>query len=78
MDYEEGAVMTIWNIITEYINNDEVIYLKEVSDKWIKMRFRPYEKLSSFFSRVDALCQEFLTKCHIKKLDGEIIALVMN
>ena len=30
MNYEEGAVMTIWNIITEYIHVDEALYLKEV------------------------------------------------
>ena len=33
MDYEGGTIMTIWNIITEYIHDDEVLYLKEVSDK---------------------------------------------
>ena len=38
-DYEEGAAMTICNIIAEYIHGDEVLYLKEVSDKWIWMRF---------------------------------------
>ena len=37
MDYKEGAVMEIWNIITEYIHDDEVLYLKEVSDKWIRI-----------------------------------------
>ena len=78
MDYNEGAVINIWNIINEYIHDDEVLYLKEVSDKWIRMQFKPYETLRNFFSRIDALCQEFLTKCHIKKEDPEILALVMK
>ena len=51
--------MTIWNIITEYIHDDEVLYLNEVS-------------------RVDALCVEYLTKCHIRKQDPEILALLMK
>ena len=42
------------------------------------MRFKPYETLRNFFSRIDALYQEFFTKCHIKKQDGEILALVMK
>ena len=78
MNYNEGAVMTIWNIITEYIHDDEVLYLKEVSDKWIALHLRPNETLRNFFSRVDSLCAEYLTKCHIKKLDAEILSLVMN
>ena len=59
MDYEEGAVMNIWTIINEYMHDDEVLYRKEVSDKWIRMRFKPYETLRNFFSRIDALCQEY-------------------
>ena len=55
MDYEEGAVMTNWNRITEYIHDDKVLYFIEVSDKWIRMRFRPNKTLKKF-SRVDALC----------------------
>ena len=42
MDYKEGAVMEILNIITEYIHDNEVLNLKEVSDKWIRMKFKPY------------------------------------
>ena len=49
MDYEEGAVMQISNIITEYIHDDEIFYLNKVSEKWIRMRFRPYETLHNFF-----------------------------
>ena len=78
MDYEEGAVMAVWNIITEYIHDDEVLYWKEVSGKWIRMKFRLYETRRHFFSRVDALCQEYLTKCHIKKQDPKILTLVMK
>ena len=48
-DYEEGAVMEIWNIIIDYVHDDEVLYLKEASDKWIIMRFRKYETLRYFF-----------------------------
>ena len=70
--------MTIWNIITEYIYNDEVLYFKEVSDKWMTMKLRPNEALRNFFSRVNALCAEYLSKCHITKLDLEILALVMK
>ena len=67
MTYEEGAAMTIWNIITEYIYNDEVLYLKEVSDKWLRMQLRPNESLRNFSTRFDTLCSEYLTKCHIRK-----------
>ena len=45
MDYEEGAVMTIWDIITEYKHDDEKFYIKEIYDKSIRMRFWPYETL---------------------------------
>ena len=48
MDYEQGAVMAVWNIITAYIHEGEVLYLKEVSNKWIRMKFRPYETLRNF------------------------------
>ena len=48
MDYEECAVMTFWDIIIEYINDDDVLYLKEVSDKWIRTKFRAYETLRNF------------------------------
>ena len=78
MDYAEGAVMVIWNIITEYIHDDEVLYLEEVSDKWMNLQLRHNETLRHFFSRVDSLCAEYLTKCHIKKLDAEILSLVMK
>ena len=70
--------MEIWNIITEFIHDDEVLYLQEVSDKWIWMKFKPYETLRNFFSRIDALCQEYLTKCHIKKEDPEVLTFVMK
>ena len=30
MDYKKSAYMEIWNIITEYLHDDEVQYLKEV------------------------------------------------
>ena len=66
MNYNEGAVMTIWNIITEYIHNDEGLYLKEVSDKWIKLQLRPNETLRNSFTRIDSVCAEYLSKCHIK------------
>ena len=62
----------------EYIHDDEVLYLKKVNDKWIRMQFKPFEALRYFFSRIHALCQEFLTKCHNKKEDLEILALVMK
>ena len=78
MNYEEGAVMIMWNIITEYIHDDEVLYLKEVSDKWMNLSLRQNESLRNFFSRVDSVCAEYLSKCHIKKLDAEILALVMK
>ena len=78
MDYKEGAVMEIWNIITEYIHDDEILYFKEVSDKWIRVKFKPYETLRNFFSRIDAFCQEYLTKCHIKKKGPEFLVLVMK
>ena len=35
-------------------------------------------KLRNLFSRVDALCREYLTKCHFKKEDAENLALVMK
>ena len=68
--------MTIWNIIIGYIHDDEVLYLNEVSDKWIRIRLRPYEILRNFFSRIDDLWQEYLVKFHIKKEDPKILALV--
>ena len=68
MDYTEGAVIEI-----QYIHDDEVLYLKEESGKWIRMKFKPYETLRNFISRFDALCQEYLTKCHLKKEDPEIL-----
>ena len=70
--------MKIRNIITEYVHDDEVLHLKEVSDKWMTMKLRPNETLTNSFSRVDALCVEYLSKCHIKKLDPEISVLVMK
>ena len=70
--------MTIWNIITECIHDVEVLYLTEVSDKLIRIKFRPYETLRNFFSRIDALYQECFTKYHFKKEDPEILALVMK
>ena len=30
------------------------------------------------FSRIDSVCAEYLTKCHINKLNDEIFALVMK
>ena len=42
------------------------------------MKFKPFETLRNFFSRVDALCQEYLTKCHINKEDPGILALLMK
>ena len=32
MDYYEGSVRNIWDIITEYVHDEEVLYLKEVFD----------------------------------------------
>ena len=78
MNYEKGAVMIIWNIISEYIHYDEVLYLKEVSDKWMNLTLHQNESLRNFFSRVDSVCAEYLSMCHIKKLDAEILALVRN
>ena len=51
-----------------------ILYLK----RWIWLRFRPHENLRNLFSRVDASCQEYLTKCHIKNEDPKILALVMK
>ena len=78
MNYDKSSVMTIWNIITEYIHDEEVLYLKEVSDEWMTGQLRPNKSLLNFLSRVDALCAEYLRKCHIEKLDPEILALVMK
>ena len=66
MNYKEGAVMTIWNVITEYIHNDKVLYLKEVSEKWMRLQLRSNETLRNVFSRIDSVCAEYLTKCHTK------------
>ena len=73
MDYEEGAVMKIWSIMTEYIHDDEA-----QNETWNRMQLRPNEILRNFLSRVGALCGEYRTMCHIKKHDPEILALVMN
>ena len=62
----------------EYIHDNKVLYLKEVSDKWMTMKLRPNGTLQNFFSRVDALCVKYLTTYQIKKLDPEILALVMK
>ena len=70
MDYEEGAVLKIWSIITEYIHNDEVLYLKEVSKKSIRMQLRPNKTLRDFF-RVDALCAEY-SPLGMKELPNEL------
>ena len=51
---------------------------KEVSDKWMTMKLRPNKTLRNVSSPVDALCAEYLSKCHIKKLDPEILALAMK
>ena len=40
------------------------------------MQFKPFEALRNFFSRIHALCQEFLTKCHIKKEDPNLCILL--
>ena len=76
MNYEEGSVMTVWNVITEYIHNDEVLYLKEVPDilECNYILTNHYE----ISSLVDSLYAEYLTKCHIRKLDPEILALVIK
>ena len=58
MNYEESAVMTIWNI-TEYIHDDEVLFLKEVSSKWIRMQLHPNESLRNFLSGVDDLYAKY-------------------
>ena len=62
----------------EYVHDDEVLYLKEVSNKWMNLQLRQNEPLGNFFSRVDSVCAEYLTNCHIKKIDAEILALVMK
>ena len=49
---------------------------KSLTNGWLYNYVRT--KNLDFFSRVDALCAEYLTKCHIKKLDAEILSLVMN
>ena len=78
MYYGDVAVMTIWDFITEYIHNDEVLNLKEISDKWIRMKLHHNESLGIILFQVEALCAAYLTKCHIRKLDPENLVLVIK
>ena len=78
MVYEEGAVMTIWNIITEYIHDDEVLYLKEVSDKWIRMKFNPYQTLHNYSLVSIRYVKNISQNVKIKKQNPEILALIMK
>ena len=56
----------------------KILYLKGASEKRIRMQLRPNEILRNFLSRIDAMCAVHLKKCHIKKQDSEVLALVMK
>ena len=72
IDYEEGALM---KILLKNIYDDEVLHLKDVPDKWIRTKFKSYKTLRNVSSQIDALCQEYLIKCHIKKEDLKKIGI---
>ena len=77
MKYSHQAVINIWSILTEYIETNKVIHGVEFSKKWKVLKLNPREPVRDFFSRIDVLCAEKLTKCQKGNPEVDIIALVV-
>ena len=70
--------MKIWNIINEYVEANKVINGVEFSKKWKLLKTYIGEPVRFFFSRINALCAEKLTKCEKEVPEGDIFALVLS
>ena len=77
MKWSYQAVMKIWSILTEYIETNRVIHGVEFSKKWKVLKMNHGEPVRDFFSRIDALCAEKVTKCQKEVPEEDIIALVV-
>ena len=63
MEYDIGAVMKIWNIIDKHVETNKITNGVKFSKKWKLLKTYHGEPVRDFFSRIDALCAEKLTKC---------------
>ena len=77
MKWSITAVMQIWQILTEYIEVNKVIHGVEFSKKWKLLTMNHGEPVRNFFSRIDALCAEKVTKLQREVPIEDIIALVV-
>ena len=69
--------MHIWTILNEYVEKNKIINGVEFSKKWKVLRMNHGELVRDFFSRIDALCAEKVTKCQKEVPDEDIFALVI-
>ena len=61
IDIEESCtyIMTIWEIINEYLNRDATRHLEDISSKWHDLYMFEDESYCDYFSRIDSVVAEY-------------------
>ena len=77
MEYSITSVMQIWTILNEYVERNKIINGVEFSKKWKLLKMNHGELVRDFFSRIDTLCAEKVTKCQKEVPEEDIFALVL-
>ena len=77
MKYTSQAVMKIWTMLIEYVENNKIIDGVEFSKKWKVLKMNHGELVPCFFSKNDALCADKMTKFQKEVPEEDISALVI-